>query len=247
MYKFRNLNLRFNGGDDNPGGGNSPDPTDTPPTPEPTPTDPPADPAETDPASVDGSPDGGKTFSAEYVEKLRRENAAARTERKEQTQQQIAEALEAARKDWTLDLGRKLGVVEEDAEPTPDQVIETVTAENAQLKQQLADAAQRDRQRAESDAIAAAVTAAEGDPTLVKAVLNSEGLLKDIDPTSDDYAAQVAAVVAEQVEKNPRLRAVQVAPRSGGDDPHTGDPAPGADDDIESMRSSRRKRRGFDD
>lgn len=244
MYKFRNINLRFNGGDDNPGGGD-PTPTPAPPAPEPTPPAP-ADPAPTDPAPVDGSDDGGKTFSADYVEKLRRENAAARTERKEQTQQQIAEALEAARKDWTLELGRQLGYVEADAEPTPDQVIETMTAKNAALEQQLADAAQRERQRTESDAIAAAVTAAEGDPTLVKAVLNSEGLLKDIDPTSDDYAAQVAAVVAEQVEKNPRLRAVQVAPRSGGDDPHTGEPTPDADS-IDSFRKSYRKQRGLAD
>lgn len=259
--RFRNLNLRFNGpestGSTTPPGGDQPSgdeeqpvvienqPKPAPPATEQTPaTDPATEPT---PTEVEGSTDGGRTFSADYVEKLRKENAAARVAKKEDIQAQIDTALENGQKEWAKKLGLQLGVIEaEDETPDPAKLIETVTAENTSLKERLAQREAADAERARATAIKAASETAEAHPDLVEAVVLSKGLLKDIDPTADDYAAQVAAVVKAEVEQNPKLRVVQVAPRSGGETTPTGDQTT-AGDSIEDLRKGRRKRRGLDD
>lgn len=268
IKRYRNLNLRFNGaeatGASTPPAVETETPAEdavvivTPPKPGPPAgtapaapaAEPAAPPAAEAPAAdagtgeVEGSTDGGRTFSADYVEKLRKENAAARVENKTELQKQIDAALADGRQAWAKELGKQLGVLEaEDETPDPAKLIETVQAENTTLKDQLAARDARDAARAESDAIAAGVTTHEGDAELVAAWVKAGDHLKDIDRSATDYAAQVAAVIKEQIEKNPKLRAVQVAPRSGGDDTPTGD-KPVDGDSIEALRKNRRERRG---
>lgn len=260
--RFRNLNLRFNGpestGSTTPPGGEQPSgdeeqpvvienqPKPAPPAPaEPTPaTDPATEPT---PTEVEGSTDGGRTFSADYVEKLRKENAAARVAKKDDIQAQIDAALANGQKEWATQLGKQLGVIkDEEAEADPAKIIATITAERDAAKAEADQFKTERRQRAEADALAKASETAEAHADLVEAVVRSKGLLKDIDPTADDYAAQVAAVVKAEVEQNPKLRVVQVAPRSGGENTPTGDQTT-AGDSVEDFRKGRRKRRGLDD
>lgn len=200
---------------------------------------------------IEGSPDGGKTFSPEYVEKLRKENAAARVSNKEEIARQIAEATAAAeakaKKEAYEALGKSLGLVT-DEESDPEKILEQARAEREQAKKDLAaERAERAAEKAASAqraAIAAAAASNGGDETLVRAVLKAEDLLKDIDTTADDYAAQVAAVVKAEIEKNPKLRAVQVAQRSGGDDTHNGDPIQEATS-VDQYRKRYRQSRGL--
>lgn len=200
---------------------------------------------------VEGSTDGGKTFSPEYVEKLRKENAAARVANKDEIARQIAEATATAeakaKKEAYEALGKSLGLVAED-ETDPEKILEQARAEREQAKQELeserAERAAEKAAAAKTRAIAAATTANEGDLTLVNAVLTAENSLKDIDVTADDYDAQVAVIVKDAIEKNPKLRAVQVAQRSGGNNTHSGEPIAAASS-VDSYRKAYRESRGI--
>ena len=199
----------------------------------------PAPPAGADP--IEGSADGGKTFDLAYVEKLRKENAKNRTEDKAAIATQITEALAAGKTDWANELGKQLGLVKDDAALTPDQIIAALTTERDTFKTERDQFATERSARSERDAIEGASKANQGDFAMVRAVLISEGSLKDIDPTATDYAAQVAAIVKAEIEKNPKLRAVQVAPSSGGTPP-SGTPTPGPQTIDERRKAIREKR-----
>lgn len=233
--KLALMGIRFAEGED---GAAPPVPPVAPPAPEsPKPTPPAA------PEAVEGSADGGKTFDLAYVEKLRKENAKNRTDDKAAIQAQIDEALTNGQKAWATELGKKLGVIEDEAEATPESIIAALTTERDDFKTKFETLSSRDLQRNERDAINAASDLHKGNSRLVAAVLKNDGLLKDIDPTADDYAAQVAAVVKAEIEKDTTLRAVQVAPRSGSEVPPAGgqttDP-----EDIDSFRKTYRANRG---
>lgn len=215
----------------------------------------PADPAgadptpPADPAPGDGLPDDPSILKAKIAE-LNRENAARRVENREEQQRLIdaakADAAAAAKKEAYEQLGKSLGLVPDGEETDPVKLLEKAVADRDALTAQLAAAALRDQDRKTADALTAAANTHEGDVALVNAVVKADDLLKDIDTNADDYAAQVAAVVKDAIEKNPKLRTVQVASRSGGDDTHTGDPIPGATS-VDSFRKKYRQDRGFRD
>jgi hypothetical protein len=200
----------------------------------------PGPPAE--PETIEGSADGGKTFDSAYVEKLRREAAKNRVDDKAAIQKQIDDAVAAGQKAWAAKLGKDLGILEADSEKTPEEIIAELQKERDEAKAERDQfAAERSATR-EREAIKTAAEAHKGNPRLVAAVLREDGLLKDIDPAAADYAAQVAAVVKAEIEKDASLLAVQVAPSSGSDAPPAGTPTPG-DDDIETLRKKRAERR----
>lgn len=206
------------------------------------------DPATDDTKTGDDSDDPA-VLKAQLAE-ARREAAKNRIDRKEDVQRQIDEALANGQKAWAKELGKTLGVIEDETESSPEAVAAAVKAENDTLKQQLAsEKAERAAEKAtaaQTKALADAATTHGGDLTLVNAVVKADDLLKDIDTTADDYAAQVALVVKDAIEKNPKLRTVQVTTRSGGDDTHTGDPITEADS-VEKFEKAYRKRHGFRD
>lgn len=217
------------------------------------PADPPADPAPpADPPkpSPPPTPAHGEDESAlpewaqKSLRKARDEAAALRVENRDKIQAQIDEALANGQKAWALELGKKLGVVEGDKEKTPDEIIAELRAERDTVATERDSLAAERRATKERNAIEGAAKAHGGDAALVRAVLLSEGSLKDIDPAADDYAAQVAAIVKAEIEKNPKLREVQVAPRSGGDAPPAGSPNPDGPKSIDDLIKERRKRRG---
>ncbi|MDJ0337460.1 hypothetical protein [Cryobacterium sp. PH31-O1] len=200
----------------------------------------PAPPVE--PAPIEGSADGGKTFDLTYVEKLRKENAKNRTDDKAAIQAQIDAALAAGQKTWATELGKKLGVIEDDKPASSDDIIAALTAERDGFRTERDTFATERSARSERDAINAASDLHKGNSRLVAAVLREDGLLKDIDPAATDYPALVAAVVKAEIEKDASLRAVPVAPRSGSGERPGGTPISGPlsiDDRRKAIREAR--------
>jgi hypothetical protein len=148
------------------------------PTADPTPTEPPkaADPAPA--ANPWENPDAAKA----EIERLRKENGAARTNAK-------AAAAEEARKELAQQIGKALGFVKD--EPVdPAKLTEQLTATQAQAKQA---------------ALELAVFKSTTDATVAAALLDSRSFLAkvaDLDPTD---TAAIAAAVGEAVTQNPAL------------------------------------------
>ena len=170
----------------------------TPPAPTNTPPAPAEPPKAADVASAANPWDSPEAARAE-IEKLRRENGAARTNAK-------AQAAEEARKELAQQIGKAIGLVEEVTDP-------------AKLTEQLA-ASQTDAQRARVElAVFRSASAVNGDPA---ALLDSTSFLKSLDGIDANDAAAVQAAISTAITANPRLGA---APQSRTPAPN---PAQGA-------------------
>jgi len=180
----------------------------------------------------------GETFSKAYVEKLRRENAAAR----EKAKTDAAAAAEAAKTELTQSIGKALGLITDDEQVEPAKLIEQ---------------AQADREKALAEAKStkrdlAVLRNADKHDANTEELLDSRdfaGKLKDLDPDADDFASQVDALIKSAVDSNPaRFKRVQVAAAAGGAS-HTGESGQAAaeGDDVDSFRKSYRESRGLKD
>lgn len=172
----------------------------TPPVPPPGPAAPPAPPA-TPPADAPTDPPGKVEDLPEWAQKVIRDaragEAAARTNAKQA-------AADEARNALAQQIGKALGLVQDEPlDPAKLQTsLEAVQAELYGLK--------LDR------AVAAAAKAAGAAEDLVTAKLAYEGKLDGLDPASQDFATTVAALVAEAVQNDPRLRSTPGAAPVGG-------------------------------
>ncbi|MFT4189873.1 MAG: hypothetical protein QM621_15020 [Aeromicrobium sp.] len=140
------------------------------------------------------------------IERLRRENTAARTGAK-------AKAAEDAKSELAQEIGKALGIVKGDKAPT----VAELTAELTEQKTatETAVAAHRETQ-AElvvwRNAKALGVDAA--------AVTDSRGFvaaIKDLDPASNSFAEDVKKAAQAAAETNPKLKATPEAGKSGSD------------------------------
>ncbi|MDH6282810.1 hypothetical protein [Prescottella agglutinans] len=187
-----------------------------------------------------------KTYSEDYVRKLRKEAADNRVKGTEAAKQ----AAEDAERALTERLGKALGFIKDDGPVDPAQLLEQAAAEK--------DAIARERDTSEAqlrayqvkDALNTAASKHDGDTSILLPFLKGEGLLDKLDPSTDDFAAQVDALVSEAVTNNPKLKKepVQVAaPRSGGD-LSGGNAAPkaGGPKSIDDLRRERREKRERD-
>lgn len=159
----------------------------------------------------DTATDGGaepKKFDADYVEKLRKESAKYRTERKAEADR--AAALEAKMNSLVNDLKGLTG--DKPEQQNPEDIIAAITAERDQATTQL-------NQFRIDQAVTKAAADAGADTELATLVLKGKGALNDLDPAAADFADQVSALVAAEVEANPKLKAVQAAPKSSGSAP----------------------------
>ena len=151
-------------------------------------------------------------WARKSLEKANAEAARYRTEAK----QAKADA-EAREKEFAQKIGKAIGLVEDDAEPSVD----SLTATLQDRDKSLSDAqAALQAQRAEN----AVLRYAAKHKGNADALLDSRGFEKKlaaIDTTADDYAAQVEALVKAEVESNPSYRSAQVAPANSN-----GAPAP---------------------
>ena len=185
-----------------------PEPTE-PPVATATPEPPKSDPTPTDPKAAEptGDPWTDPVAAKTEIERLRRENGAARTNAK-------AQAAEEAKKELAQTIGKALGLVED--EPIdPAKLTESLTAAQAEAKQaQVALAVYQN------------ASTAGGDPV---ALLDSQTFLKTvagIDPTD---SAAVAAAIQSAVAANPRLGA-STDPRTPAPNLAQGSSAGGAPD-----------------
>ncbi len=205
-----------------------PAPKDDAPKPTPPPKNDPAAPAEIKDGDVDALP----AWARAAIKKANTEAAAARTGKNE--------ALKTAYEK----IGRDLGLIEGDEDLTPEQMAERLREENESKGQTITELTGKLAAVTRRDAIADAAKLHDGDATLLVPFLNGTQEFVSLNVNDEDYAAQVAAVVADVIQKNPKLKATQVAPRGGGDAIPSGEPSSG-ELTIEQRREARQKRRGL--
>ena len=173
----------------------------TPQTPTP-PTEPPkaADPAPK--ANLWEDPEAAKA----EIERLRKENGAARTNAK-------AQAAEEARTELANTIGKALGLVEDET-IDPAKLTESLTTSQAEAKQA----------RVELAVFRNAATAG-GDPA---ALLDSSSFLASLAAVDPTDSAAVTAAIQSAVTANPRLGAAPADPRAPAPNPAQGSSASGA-------------------
>jgi len=184
-----------------------------------------ADPAPADPGAVDPGTGEPKSYDEGYVKGLRTENANWRT--KHRDAEARATEFEQKYNDIVANLGKLGGFTPDDpaaadTPPDPNQALQDMSAK-------LRDYQLRD-----------AVREAAADKADTAALLDSTSFLatvRDLDPSADDYAAQVAAAVDAAVTANPRFASAPVVPaRSGGDtSTGTGEPGPLTDEQFAAL------------
>lgn len=144
------------------------------------------------------------------LKKLRKESAARRTSLRDEEKKnaELTSKYNSLNSKFEEMRGflAKLSGAEEEA--TPEQLIES-------YKEKLEAQQQENRQLRETTALNDAVAKAKGDPALIIPYLRGSNALANLDPSADNYAAQVADLVQETVDANPKLRA-QAAPVSSG-------------------------------
>ena len=166
----------------------------------------PAVPPPAAPPAAPGTPPAGDspwndpaTAQAE-IERLRRENGAARTGAK-------AAAAAEARDSLAKEIGKALGLVT-DGETPPDP---------ADLAKQVADSQTEARTAKVELAVYRAASTLGGDPS---ALLDSRGFLAklaDLDPAAADFQTQVTTAITAALTENPKLKAAPAVGASSVD------------------------------
>ena len=178
-----------------------------------------ATPADLEHAAQETAPDTGQepqtTDTTDQLpdwarEKLAKANAEAAKYRTRAKDIEQAKANEFNA--FKQELGKKLGLVEDD-QPAPDDLIAAAEKRATEAAQQLAAYQRR-------DAIRTAATGKVTDTGLLDALLNQDAEFTALDPSADDYPAQVAAAINRHLEEHPALRA-QAAPQASGVDTST--------------------------
>lgn len=158
-----------------------------------TPATPPAGtPAETPEPSPWDDPVAAKA----EIEKLRRENGAARTTAKQQ-------AADEARQALAQQIGKTLGLVKDDTKVDPAELTSQLTQTQAEAK-----AARLEL------AVYKAANTAKADPA---ALLDSRAFLAQVASIDPTDTAALAAAISGAITANPRLRVTQAATVGGAD------------------------------
>lgn len=148
----------------------------------------------------------GSDDAAERIARLEKELEKARAEAAKTRINAKTAAAEQARQELAQQIGRALGLIKDNEAPDP-----------AKLTEQLAAKAASERELAVRLAVWETADQHGGNP---RALTDSRSFLAKVaklDPTADDFAAQVAAAAKEAVDANPALRAAQAAARQGAD------------------------------
>ena len=143
--------------------------------------------------------------TAKRISQLNEENAKWRTKFRDAETKigETAEQLDAFKKQ----VAKMVGLSEEE-EQSPEEI-------QAKYEQRLADSEARYQKLVQKMALTEAVAKAGADPVLTVPFIKGSDALASLDPGSDDYAAQVEALVQETVQANPKLRAQAAAASSG--------------------------------
>lgn len=174
-----------------------------------------------------------ETFDAAYVKKLRDEAAAARVSGKTDSEAAAKAATAAAYKK----IGQEFGLVEADAETTVESLSAAIQERDTTITTQGADI-----KAARLDNAVLTVFGKHGaDYALLTDSTSFQAKLAAIDTADPEYRSLVDELVKTSVASNPKLRAVQVAPSSGGTPP-SGTPTPGPLTIDERRKAIREKR-----
>lgn len=182
---------------------------------------------ETQPQQENPQPAGGIEDLPEWAQKeirsLRNEAANYRTRSKD-VEAAKADELKAAqekaeqeRNQLIQDIGKKLGLVEDETND-PQKLIE------AAVEREQAAAKERDQMRdtltkyRRNDAMRSAVEKVDGnvDTTLLNALLNSDNAYTQLDVDADDFESQVEKIVTQKLESHPSL--IQAIHKASGVD-----------------------------
>lgn len=172
-------------------------------------TTPPEAPKPTEPPKADAptaSPWENPDAARAEIERLRKENGAARTNAK-------AQAAEEARKELANTIGKALGIVEDGAETDPAKLTESLTTAQREAKQA----------RVELAVFRNAATAG-GDPA---ALLDSASFLAKVADLDPSDSSALSEAIKSAVEANPRLGAAPGEPRPPAPNPAQGSSANG--------------------
>ncbi|HCG2986262.1 TPA: hypothetical protein NJV00_000854 [Corynebacterium striatum] len=182
---------------------------------------------ETQPQQETNQPAGGIEDLPEWAQKeirsLRDESAKYRTRSKD-AEATKADELKAAqekaeqeRNQLIQDIGKKLGLVEDETSDPQKLIDAAVEREQAAAKErdQMRDTLNQYRR---NDAVRAAVSKVDGtvDTDLLAAVLNSDNAFNQLDVNADDFETQVAQIVTNKIESHPSL--VQATHKASGVD-----------------------------
>lgn len=179
------------------------------------------------PQQETNQPAGGIEDLPEWAQKeirsLRDESAKYRTRSKD-AEAAKADELKAAqekaeqeRNQLIQDIGKKLGLVEDETSD-PQKLID------AAVEREQAAAKERDEMRdtltkyRRNDAIRSAVEKVDGkvDTTLLNALLNSDNVYTQLDVDADDFESQVEKIVTQKLESHPSL--IQAIHKASGVD-----------------------------
>ncbi len=184
-------------------------------------------PQETQTQQENNQPANGIDDLPEWAQKeirsLRDESAKYRTRSKDAEAAKAdelkaaQEKAEAERNQLIQDIGKKLGLVEDETND-PQKLIE------AAVEREQAAAKERDEMRdtltkyRRNDAMRSAVEKVDGtvDTTLLNALLNSDNAYTQLDVDADDFESQVETIVTQKLESHPSL--IQAIHKASGVD-----------------------------
>ncbi|KZM68136.1 hypothetical protein [Nocardia terpenica] len=195
-----------------------------------------------------------KTFSADYVQKLRSENAKLRTEFRDglaearaDAERAAQEAADRSRHEMAESIGKALGLIEDDKPVDPAELV----AQAEQKRQQAQAAAEASAARARAMQVELALyRAAEAAGVDSGALLDSRSFMarvEGLDPGAADFGDRIAEHIVAAVDANPGFKrpAPRTTPaRSGGDmSGGNGDPSGQEEYDVNRLRQLRTESR----
>lgn len=200
----------------------------------------PAPPAGAQPATPAATAEGAEDIDGlpEWAQKEIRATRKEAQGLRQTREAAIAKAQKDAEASVAQTIGKALGLVQDDTPTDPEQLV-------AQAQQERAAAAEQAR----IANVRLAVYQAATSKTTADLLLDSRSFddaVRELDPAVADFAAQVAAKVAEAVAANPTRYAAQApaAPANTGGSPITGAPTE-TGDSIDDFRKDYRKAAGY--
>ena len=144
------------------------------------------------------------------------------------------EAAEKAKKELVQDIGKALGLVQDEKDEAPDP---------AKLQAEIERRTTAHRETAIELAVYRGASKYGADPD---ALTDSRGFLnsiKGLDPEDEGFAKAVNAAIKKAVDDNPKLKAAPAAPERTSSDFNGGGGSSSEPEDIDEIRAARRKPR----
>lgn len=183
-----------------------------------------ADDAKAEAGSIDELPE----WAQKEIRGLRDENGGRRNRAKDAEKR--AEEAEQQATEYRSKFDKLMEFLQGDGGGKKDleEVIKSLQEKNASTQAEL-DNLRRDR------ALHDAITKHGADAKLTAGFIKGEGLLKELNPSDDDYAQNVESIVKQVVEDQPRLLSKQAPASSGHSGTRSGDAKQITRDDLENM------------